>query len=429
MATMTCLEQTNSGSPAAAGRSRAARRFVCSRFGGLPRPFWVLWGGTLANRIGYLVEPFLALYLSSARGLSLAATGVVLAANGAGSIFSQLAGGTLADLIGRRATLTFGMLANAAALLMLGYAHGFSALLAATFVLGLTIDIYRPASSALVADLVPATQRPRAYGLLFWAVNLGFAIAMVLGGMLARAGFAWLFWCDAATCALFGLLVWRAVPETRARQSGTARQRGSFADVLRDPLMVAFVLLTFAVTFVYMQAYTTLPLTMKITGLPAPAYGLAMAVNGLVIIAIQPLAGAWLGRQDHSTVLACGMIFTGAGFGLTALATATWSYAVTVFIWTLGEILAASVALAVVANLSPAHLRGRYSGAYGLAYSAGYLLAPLGGTRLLAQGRAVLWLACAGLCAAAALGQLALRPAIRRREELILTGRQGVPAR
>ena len=60
---------------------------------------------------------------------------------------------------------------------------------------------------------------------------------------------------------------------------------------------------------------------------------------------------------------------------------------------------------------------------------AGYLLAPLGGTRLLAQGRAVLWLACAGLCAAAALGQLALRPAIRRREELTLTGRQGVPAR
>jgi MFS family permease len=388
------------------------------RIGGLPRAFWVLWSGTLINRIGLLVEPFLALYLTGARGLSLTATGVVLAMSGAGSVFSQLIGGALADRIGRRTTLTFGMLANAASLLALGYSRGLVPLLAAAFAVGLTIDIYRPASAAIVADLVAPAERPRAYGLLFWAVNLGFSIAMVAGGLLARAGFIWLFWADAVTCAVFGLLVWRAVPETRMRRGGR-RETGSFFDVLRDPLMTGFVLLSFAVSFVYMQAYTTLPLAMRISGLPTQAYGLAMAVNGVAIVAIQPLASGWLGRHDLSAVLASGIALIGLGFGLTSFASTTWSYAATVLVWTLGEITTAGAGASIVANLAPPNLRGRYSGLFGLSFSAGFLLAPLGGTRLLEHGRAVLWLTCAGICVGAALGQLAIAPAIRRREPVV----------
>ena len=390
--------------------------WLYAKVGGLPRAFWVLWSGTLVNRIGLLVEPFLALYLSSARGLSLAATGAVLAVAGAGSIFSQLIGGALADRIGRRATLTFGMLANAAALLALGYVHGFVPLLGAAFASGLTIDMYRPAAAAIVADVITPAERPRAYGLLFWAVNLGFSVAMVLGGLLARAGFVWLFWGDAVTCATFGLMVWRAVPETGVRRGGNRHGRGHFLDVLRDRLMVVFVLLNLAVSFVYMQAFTTLPLAMKLGGLHAQSYGFAMAVNGIVIVAVQPLVSGWLGRHDLTTVFACGIALLGVGFGLTSLASATWSYAVTVAVWTLGEITTAGIGAAIVASLAPVHLRGRYSGVYGLSFSAGYLLAPLGGTRLLESGKAALWLTCAGICVAAALGLLALRPAIRHRE-------------
>jgi MFS family permease len=390
-----------------------------SRIGGLPRAFWVLWSGTLINRIGLLVEPFLALYLSGARGLSLTATGVVLAMGGAGSVFSQIIGGALADRIGRRVTLTFGMLANAASLLALGYSRGLVPLLAAAFAVGLTIDVYRPASAAIVADLVPPAERPRAYGLLFWAVNLGFSVAMVVGGLLARAGFIWLFWADAVTCAAFGLLVWRAVPETGARRGGTRQETGGFLDVLRDPLMIVLVLLSLAVSFVYMQAYTTLPLAMRISGLHTQAYGLAMAVNGIAIVAIQPLASVWLGRFDLSAVLAGGIVLIGLGFGLTSLASTTWSYAATVLVWTLGEITTAGTGAAIVANLAPANLRGRYSGVFGLSFSAGFLLAPLGGTWLLEHGKTVLWLTCAGICLGAALGQLAIGPAIRRREPVV----------
>ncbi|MDL4771253.1 MFS transporter [Spirillospora sp. NBC_01491] len=393
--------------------------FMAPRVGGLPRPFWVLWAGTLLNRLGTMVEPFLGLYLTGARGLSLAQAGIVMAVMGAGSLVGQLVGGVLADRIGRRATLTFATVATGAAMLAVGYAQGIVAITAAALLLGLVLDMYRPASQALVADLVSPAERPRAFGLLFWGINLGWAVAMVLGGTLAEQGFMWLFWIDAVTCAAFGVLVWRAIPETRpARDPGAGRERGGFTDVLRDRVMVAYVLLTLVYTFVLMQGMTTMPLAMKENGLGPQAYGLAFAANGVLIVTVQPLVSAWLSRLDHSRVMSTGFVLVALGYGLTAPATALWAYTAAIVVWTLGEIIAAAVIQAVVADLAPLHLRGRYSGMYGIAWSGGFLLAPLGGTQLLRLGAPVLWLSCAALGLAAAAGQMALGPAIRRRRAL-----------
>ena len=136
--------------------------FVHTRVGGLPRAFWALWAGSFVNRLGTMVEPFLAFYLTGARGFSLAETGAVLALFGLGSVLSQTLGGVLADRVGRRATLTGGMLATAAAMLALGYATATPVVIAVVFVLGVTIDMYRPAAQALVADLVGPADRARA---------------------------------------------------------------------------------------------------------------------------------------------------------------------------------------------------------------------------------------------------------------------------
>ncbi|MCW2994359.1 MAG: major facilitator transporter, partial [Conexibacter sp.] len=63
------------------GRDAAARWA-----GGLPRTFWWLWLGVLVNRVGTVVQPFLALYLTTGRHLSVAGAGAVVAVTGAGSI-------------------------------------------------------------------------------------------------------------------------------------------------------------------------------------------------------------------------------------------------------------------------------------------------------------------------------------------------------
>jgi len=107
----------------------------------------------------------------------------------------------------------------------------------------------------------------------------------------------------------------------------------------------------------------------------------------------------------------------GIGFWLTAFASSVPMFALTVVVWTLGEVGFNSVGPALVADIAPADLRGRYNGLVGMAYGASAFLAPLIGTRVLqAYGEGVLWTAClvASLVAAAMIALMASAIAARR---------------
>ncbi|MEV6742468.1 MFS transporter [Streptomyces sp. NPDC051104] len=380
---------------------------------GLPKPYWVLWSGTLLNRIGTMVQPFFAFYLTGTRGLSPVTAGAIITVFGLGALFSQLIAGWLTDKIGRRATLTIGMLSTAVCMLSLGYSTSLVAIPISMFLLGLAIDIYRPASSALVADLVPSPLRPRAFGLLFWAVNIGFTVGVLTGGSLAANSYLWMFWIDATTCAIFGVLAWFALRETR--DQAPPRAAGSFREVLRDRAMVGFTLVTLGYNFVYLQSLVTLPMVMKHGGQSPSAYGVVMAANGVIIVVLQPLVVNFLGRLNHSKVSAIGICLAGTGFGLTILASSVGGFAATVVVWTLGEIAVTTVGSTIAVGMAPPHLRGRYSGLYGFASAVAGLIAPLFGARLLAISSAALWTTCATICLIAATGQMMLASAVERR--------------
>lgn len=405
--------------PLPRSRLRAALR---ARVGGLSGHFWVIWSGTLINRTATFVRPFLVLYLTGPEHRSLTTAGAVVSVAGFGSLVSQPLGGFLADRYGRRWTLAGGMIGTAAAELLLGYAPTLAFTFGAAALLGILLDLYRPAVQAMVADLVPPGDRPRAYGLLFWAINLGFSIAMVVGGVLAQRGFIWLFWADALTCVCFGLLVLRAVPETRPRHGATPT-RGSIGVLLHDRVMLAVVGLALVYAVVYSQATAGLPLAMQQAGFKPAAYGITVAVNGIVIVCVQPLVLNWLTRLEQSRVIALGQLLVGVGFGLTQLAVTLPEYMATVLVWTLGEIATATLMSALVAELAHRQMRGRYQGMLGMAWGGGALIGPFAGAWVLQNaGGAWLWSGCALCGVAAAAGQLLLGPSVRRRRAQLAQG-------
>lgn len=383
----------------------------------LPRAFWLLWTGTLINRIGLFVEPFLVLYLTTQRGFSPAHAGVALTCFGAGAAISQIIGGWLADHVGRRRTLAAGMVFSAAANLTLGASRGFALICVAAFVAGIASDLYRPASAALIADLVGPERRRRAFGLVFWAINLGFSIASVTAGFLAQHGYTLLFVLDAATSLVYGAIIWRGIRADPPRPPvPPGRDPASYATALRDHLMLALVGLTVLGATVYMQVGTTLPLAIVGRGLSTAVYGTVIAINGVIIVVLQPLALRVVGRFDPIRVLALGSVLIGLGFGLTALAHTPVEYAGTVAVWTLGEIAGAGLVAALIADLAPPEARGRYSALWGTSFGISSLLAPAIGTSTYQfLGPNVLWAGCfvTGLLGAA--GYVALGPAVRRR--------------
>ncbi|MFD9565087.1 MDR family MFS transporter [Streptomyces sp. NPDC059994] len=383
--------------------------------GGLNRTFWAVWAATLTNQLGAMVIPYLGYYMTEERHISLSTVGVILAVSGAGGVISQLCGGLLVDRIGYRITMTAGMVGTGVFLFLLGAADHLAWIAVCALLVGVTGDMHRPASATLVADLFPAAERPRAYGLLYWAVNLGYAFSMVFGGSLVRHGFTWLFWVNSATCAAAGLLVWRSTGAASTPSTSTTARSGSYRDVVKDRLLLAYLGAWLAYGIVFCQALTTLPLAMKQDGLSPSTFGYVMAVNAIVIVIVQPLTGPLLTRQDHSHVLIGGILVLGLGFGSTALVSTPLGYACTVALWTLGEIAVSSVNQAVIASIAPEPLRGRYYGLYGMAWSTAMLTAPLVGTQLLAWGPGQLWGTCAFLCLCAATGQWLLIPTIRAR--------------
>lgn len=383
--------------------------------GNLPRPFWVMWWGTLLNRLCGFVVPFLTLFLTAQRDFTPVQAAIVVSALGLGSFLSQLVGGLLADRLGRRRVMLLALTLSPPFLLALGFAPGYPLILIAAFVFALVGEMYRPAANAAIADLVPPEERTQAYGLMHWAVNLGFAFAPVLAGAIASRSYALLFVLDAATLLLYAALIHSGVPETRPPRGDRTSRPGALAVLSREPALLALLALSLLFALVMRQAYVTLPLAMQADGLGARTYGWVIALNGLVIAAVGLFSARFLSRFAAHRVLGLAALLAGLGFGLNALADTAAVYALGVLIWTLGEVAQAAVAPGLLAALAPAHLRGLYVGLLGATRGLGGLIAPaLGGWALGRYGDG-LWWACLALGLAGTLGFLLLAGPLQHR--------------
>jgi MFS family permease len=391
-----------------------ARRAFRGRVDGLPAPFWWLWVGTLVNRAGTFIEPFIILYLTGPRHLSVATAGTVVTIWGAGSVISQPIGGYLTDRVGRRFTLSFGMFAVAVALGLLAIARGVPQIAGGALLVGIVGDVYRPAAMAAIADLLEGERRTRAFALQFWAINLGFSVCAVSAGLLVRFGFGTLFAIDAATSLIFGFVVLRKIPETRPASARHEATEPAWRLMLRDRVLIAVAALVLCYATLYSQVYVTLPLAVRDAGLGTGSYGLIMAVNGVVIVLVQPIALPLLSRTSRMVLLPSSLLLVGGGIALSAVCDATWAFALTVVAWTLGEIGQTTSLQALIADIAPESMRGRYIGAVGIAWGASGVLAPFAGANVYAASPGALWLGALALSGVGAAGHIALVTSLRR---------------
>jgi MFS family permease len=386
---------------------------------GLPPTYWILWTGTLINRLGGFVIPFLTLYLTSQREIPVSQAALMVSFFGAGSFIAQLIGGELTDRLGRRPVMLTSFLVTPAAMIALGLSRATPLIAVLTFAVGFFTDLYRPAVGAAIADLVPSESRTRAYGYNYWAINLGAAVAPLVAGLLANYTYLALFIGDALTTFILGLIVYFGIRETRpveAQDTKGTNLRKRITQLKREPILLLFSLLALFFGIVYMQGFVTLPVDMGSHGLGPEQYGLAIAVNGflivLVSIPISNLAGHW----PRFTAMAVSAILLGLGFGFTTLANTLPLFALSVGIWTLGEIAASAVAPAIIADLAPVELRGLYQGIFGSAWGLAFFIGPLLGGRVYESlGPNALWGSCLILGVLLSAGFLALGVPAKRR--------------
>ena len=360
--------------------------------GGLPPEFWILWSGLLVNRIGALGFPFLSFFLAS-KGFSERVAALAVSCWGIGGLTATFFGGWSADRIGRKPTLLAGLLLSVVAMLAMSWGNSLIVIDLCAFMAGFAFDFQRPAVLATVADLVPVSDRVRAFGLNYWAINIGASLAPLIGGALAAISFAFLFLFDAFSSLCYFLFIFFRLREP-ARHQVASSQFSPFAGFSDRRMVLLFVLSSF-LTAQFFQAYSTLPLVMRLQGMNAGDYGRAIIANGITVVVLSIPLSRMLQRWSAARALALAAACVGIGFFLTQFARNVPEYAGSVFIWTLGEIGVASTAPALISRLSPPGQRGVYQGTYSMSWSLGILLGPaLGGWVLQTAGAQVLWSGC-----------------------------------
>lgn len=384
------------------------RRAVHESVSGLPREFWWLWTSTLINRLGAFVATFMALYLTLDRGYSASYAGLVASLHGLGGVISSLVAGVMTDRLGRRPTLLVAQVSTAFCVALLGFMRDPVSIAAVAFLVGMTSNASRPAVQAMMADIVKPEDRVRAFSLNYWAINLGFAVSSAGAGFIAQYSYLAGFIGEAALTLACAVVVFLKLPESRPVRTAVEKTTDAavrMSTVLRDGRFMSVVGLSFVVALLFQQASVGLPVAMGEDGFNSADYGSALAVNGVLIVALQIPVTRFIEHRDPRRLLIISSVLAGYGFGLTAFAGSIAVYALTVCVWTLAEIVNAPTQTGLVVRLSPLHGRGRYQGMYTMSWAVAALVAPLmSGLVIDHFGAEWLWGTCAALGTVAGFG-------------------------
>lgn len=377
------------------------------RYFDLPRSVHILCLGIFVNRAGGMVMPFLVLYLTTSRGFSPAQAARIMGAFGLGSILAGVVGGWLADRIGRKPVMIGALVGAAVTLQLVPRLTDELSVFLAVLAFALASEAYRPAGSAMLGDMTVPELRARAYALFYVALNLGFTVGAAAGGAIVVAtSYDVLFLVEGASAVIFAVFIALALPETRptVAPGEASTHDGALAHIVGNRPFLAFIVANVLIGLVFNQAFSTLPLHMEHVGIGPDVYGRIMAVNGVMIVLGQlPLADR-LSRVARGPALVVGTLLLSAGFGLTGASTSAVALAGCVALWTVGEMVLASLSQPAVNDLAPTAFRARYFGAFALSFGLAMAVGPpLGGWLLADFGPAVLWPIMAGAGALAAV--------------------------
>jgi len=363
-------------------------------YAGLPRDAWTLSLILFIDTSGTMVIFFLALYLTRHLGFSVFQSGQVLSGYGAGTFF----GGFFSDRLGPRATQQISLFGAGLALFILGACRSFPAIAALVFSYAFFTSSLFPANAAAIAEVCAAGTRIRGFALNRLASNLGATIGPVIGGLLAASDYRLLFWVDGTTCILASLSFFLLFPGRRrvrpAKPDPAAEIRPAW---WKDRGLLGILAGTVGISLIFNQLWGTFPLYVRtVYGLPENQMGLLFAVNTVLIVLFQMVLTHGLDRFPRGRIAAAGSLFLGLGFGLMPFGRG-WLYgAMTVAVWSVGEMLLLPTLTAMISLRAPEGGQGKYLGLYSLAFSFGFVLGPSVGTRVFERfGGQVLWPAAA----------------------------------
>ncbi|HET6214494.1 MAG TPA: MFS transporter [Micromonosporaceae bacterium] len=358
---------------------------VLQTFRELPRAARFALGGAFVNQLGAFVQLFLVLYLTH-RGFSGEQAGLALGAYAIGAIAGTVFGGSVSDRLGPRRTIVLSMVSTAVFTAVVTALNSFVAIAAVVALSGALTQAARPAVSALLFGAVPKARQTMVFAMYATAINAGAILGPLAATWLSTTSWNLMFWFDAATSLVYGVIIAVMVPKdhvaTAEPAAAPAARQAGYRSLLRDHRYLAYLSLMLANGMVHIQYFVVVPLMLMAAGYHTWAYGVASAVAASIVVGGNMLVTTvtqkwppWVAVITGWTLLVIGR----SGYGLPggyAVVIATTALAAT------GVVIGGASAFAYPAKVAPDGAVGRYIGSAHAAFQSGYMIGPALGVLL-----------------------------------------------
>ena len=361
----------------------------------LPREGKLLISTVIFSAVGTgLVLPFMVVYLHEVRGFPLETVGLLLALQAGLGILVVPPIGALIDRIGPRLVYASSIVSLMIGDVLVSQATTLPGAIVAFVFLGYGFGVIWPSTGAMIGNLIPSEQRQRYFGINFTLLNLGIGVGGIIGGQFVdveRADtFVAIYLIDAVSYlpALVILLVaLRHVGgPVSAQPTEDDTPRPSYLTMLRDKNLRALLLLVAIAALVsYPQLNAGMPAYARAIGeVSTQGLGYAFAANTVVIVVLQLFVLQRIEGRRRTRVAvvmaatwAVSWLLLGATSLVPGTVAATILLAGCAAVFGLGETMLQPVSSAMVNDLAPDHLRGRYNALSSLMFSGAFVVGPI----------------------------------------------------
>jgi predicted MFS family arabinose efflux permease len=252
--------------------------------------------------IGLLTSISHGLHVADSQvGLLVTATGLIAAASAAVLPVAIRSLDRRTVLVGLIALIVAGNVLSAAA-------PDFAVLLAARFLIGISIGGFWALAAGIAVRLVPEAQVPKATAVVFFGPMAANVLGVPAGTLLGSlTGWRVAFVAAAALGAVLIGVLMLLLPRLPATQPIRVR---TLFDQLRNPAVRVGVLATFLLCSGHYGAFTFVsPILQKIAGIPAHTVGVLLLAYGGFAILGNFLASAAAARNVRATIIALSVLF------------------------------------------------------------------------------------------------------------------------
>lgn len=360
-----------------------------------PSQYWLMIAGVVISTAGgSMIWPFLLIYASGKLNLPLSTVATLISINAGTGLFASFLAGTLADKIGRKVVMVLSLAMTGIAYFFLMRAETYPQFVLLMVFIGLSNPLYQVGADAMLADMIPSEQRTDAYAINRIANNAAFAIGPAVGGFLASTSYNLAFYGASIGFISYSLLMFFLAHETLDKthskdkahsleeQAKVSPEAGfgqdGYINVFRDKGYMAFVLLMGMGLIAPTMLWILMPVYAKTNfNVPEAMYGWIPTANALMCVFIQYSVTQITRKYKTLPVTGVGMLIYALGVGSVAMMTGFSGFLLSMIIITFGELTIVPTASKYVADVAPAHLRGRYMSIYWFGWGLARTLSPL----------------------------------------------------